>query len=143
MQDAAARRDLAIRFERRLREWMRLGLEIERDEAALERFGWRRDGDPPRVGPRDSRRVARLKERILEGRRRREEIRASLAEIGAEIADEATLEVLLPGGPAAGDRLSWRPGEPTVRWWRPGGDRRGERIPLAGAEGDEHEVELH
>jgi hypothetical protein len=72
----------------------------------------------PAVGPRDSLRIARLKERLARLDQRRTAARAALDELGARILDEQTLELLLPGGPAPGSFLSWQPGEPTIAWWR-------------------------
>lgn len=70
------------------------------------------------VSPGDSAAVVRAKEALIQCRRRRERIVDALRQIGAEICDWETMEILLLGGPKENTFLSWMPGEPQIGWWR-------------------------
>jgi len=110
---------------------VRLRLARERTAAELAELGVVPRQARPAVGPRDSLRVARLKEELVRLDRRRQDALAALAALGATVLDEQTLELLLQGGPAPGSYLSWQPGEPTIAWWRASASLEDPRQPIA------------
>ena len=97
-------------------------LRRERCLRALEDEGVRVAELPPRLRPADGELVVRLKEELVALHREGNAIRAEIARAGAELSEGPPLELLLPGGPEPGARLSWQPGEPQVAFWRAPGE---------------------
>ena len=97
----------------------------------------------PSVESFDLPRVIRLKEKLMSLDRDWSAICGQMAQAGAEILNEHTLEVVMPSGPKPGSYLSWMPGEPCIAWWREKKELEAPRHPLLGLNGDRAKPVLH
>jgi hypothetical protein len=103
----------------------------QRCHCALADLGVILQGDS-RPTSKDGPGTIRLKEEILKLRKNRQATLTQMKQVGAEILDELTLEVLISGGPEPGSYLSWMPGEPCIAWWRRQAQCSSRRIQLTG-----------
>jgi hypothetical protein len=85
---------------------------------------------PFKVCPGDGPKAVRLKERLISACREQQTVLEEMKEVGAEVLDETTMEIGMPGGPEPSSVLSWMPGETCLGFWRREKALSGKRYPL-------------
>lgn len=126
---------LVKRLELWASEYLRLTAQVKGLARTLAEMGIIVGTLPPKVSRTDSFEVGKLKERMTQLCRHRENILKGLDNFGAQVIDKITMEILLPGGPLEGSYLSWQPGEPSISYWRMSADPRcAERRQLSSAQ---------
>ncbi len=73
---------------------------------------------PPVINSDDSLDIIDLKRELIYFHKETLEILEQIQKIGVIVADNDTMEILMPGGPDKNSFLSWVPGEPDVMYWR-------------------------
>ncbi|MDJ0762881.1 MAG: hypothetical protein QNJ97_07830 [Myxococcota bacterium] len=120
----------------RLELWAERLIRIAKEEAScrcdLADLGVIAKDAVPDIHPHDPPLVIRLKERLLLLSRQRRTTHNDMAAVGAQMLDEQTMEIILPGGPYPGSYLSWQPGETDIAWWRSDKDLNAQRRILPG-----------
>jgi hypothetical protein len=85
---------------------------------------------PFKVCPSDGPKAVRLKERLISACREQQTVLEEMKEVGAEVLDETTMEIAMPGGPEPSSVLSWMPGETCLGFWRKEKTLSSRRYPL-------------